>query len=290
MRQEDSKRTNTEEIIGHHQHEIIKRQTNNTSKPKRPIYLENINSSCTFFYADYPDDNGKKGDYSSTGINKTTTKSKQHLCENSNSFCTFFHPDRPDAGLKKFNYGPNVSNEVMPDPNKAKEVSSSCKDLQLLGQLEAEFQQKIEEIKTQTNRSSKDQDEKIAKVMNEKKQLSQLLKRSMEVTKELKTQNGKQSMRIDQLEQKVVMLANPPQTSPFLTRSNIKDKTKNGTSHSNDDGQVSKDSTPPSSCQELAMLEHYLDGIYLVKNKGTKKIETVFCKFSEFIIGKMHFF
>jgi hypothetical protein len=289
MRQEDSKRTNTEEIIGHHQHEINKRQTNNTSKPKRPIYLENINSSCTFFYADYPDDNGKRSNYSSTGIKKNTIKSKQHLCENSNSFCTFFHPDRSDVGLKKVNYGSNVSNEVMQKTIKAEEVSSSCKDLQLLGQLEAAFKQKIEEIKTETNRSSKDHDEKIAKIMNGEKELSQLLKQSMEVQKELKTQNENQSMRIDQLEQKVVMLANPPQISPFLTRSNIKDKTKNGTSHSNN-GQVSKALTPPSSCQELAMLEHYLDGIYLVKNKGTKKIQTVFCKFSDDNKGRMNLF
>jgi len=35
----------------------------------------------------------------------------------------------------------------------------------------------------------------------------------------------------------------------------------------------------PSSCSELGEMGHSLNGIYLVKNPGTKKIETVFCTF-----------
>jgi len=35
----------------------------------------------------------------------------------------------------------------------------------------------------------------------------------------------------------------------------------------------------PSSCSELAKRGHSSDGLYLVKNHGTKKIETVFCNF-----------
>ncbi len=35
----------------------------------------------------------------------------------------------------------------------------------------------------------------------------------------------------------------------------------------------------PSSCRELSMIGHILDGLYLVQNPDTKKVETVFCTF-----------
>ena len=36
---------------------------------------------------------------------------------------------------------------------------------------------------------------------------------------------------------------------------------------------------PPSSCRQLSTIGHYLDGIYLVANPDTNKIETVYCDF-----------
>jgi len=36
---------------------------------------------------------------------------------------------------------------------------------------------------------------------------------------------------------------------------------------------------PPSSCRQLSTIGHYLDGIYLVANPDTNKIETVHCEF-----------
>ncbi len=36
---------------------------------------------------------------------------------------------------------------------------------------------------------------------------------------------------------------------------------------------------PPSSCRELSTIGHYLDGIYLIANPETNKIETVYCDF-----------
>jgi len=134
--------------------------------------------------------------------------------------------------------------------------------------LEAEFKQKMEEIKTQASRSSKDQNEKIAIIRARQRNLAKLLNQTMEEVVGLKTKNRDQSKRIDQLEQKLATLQNTPPASSDLTRSIIKEKVKNGAS------------TPPSSCQELSMLDYYLDGLYLVKNKQTKKIQTVFCKFS----------
>ena len=36
---------------------------------------------------------------------------------------------------------------------------------------------------------------------------------------------------------------------------------------------------PPSSCRQLSTIGHYLDGIYLVANPDTNKIETIYCYF-----------
>ena len=47
-------------------------------------------------------------------------------------------------------------------------------------------------------------------------------------------------------------------------------------SSNQDDGPTSRASTPPSSCAEMPGF----DGIHLIQNKVTKKIEAVFCQFS----------
>ncbi len=35
----------------------------------------------------------------------------------------------------------------------------------------------------------------------------------------------------------------------------------------------------PSSCRDLSLVGHSLDGLYLVQNLDTKKVETVLCDF-----------
>ncbi len=35
----------------------------------------------------------------------------------------------------------------------------------------------------------------------------------------------------------------------------------------------------PSSCRELSLIGHSLDGLYLVQNRETKKVETIYCNF-----------
>jgi len=35
----------------------------------------------------------------------------------------------------------------------------------------------------------------------------------------------------------------------------------------------------PSSCRDLSLIGHNLDGLYLVQNIDTKKVETIFCDF-----------
>lgn len=45
------------------------------------------------------------------------------------------------------------------------------------------------------------------------------------------------------------------------------------------DGLLNRASAGPSSCRELSLIGHYLDGLYLVWNQATRKIETVYCGF-----------
>ncbi|MFO0089554.1 MAG: hypothetical protein ACK518_01845 [bacterium] len=45
------------------------------------------------------------------------------------------------------------------------------------------------------------------------------------------------------------------------------------------DGDSSTKAVAPSSCRELSLIGHSLDGLYLLQNPKTRKIETVFCDF-----------
>lgn len=47
----------------------------------------------------------------------------------------------------------------------------------------------------------------------------------------------------------------------------------------NTSGESSTRAIIPASCRELALIGHSLDGLYLVKNPDTRKIETVLCDF-----------
>jgi len=44
-------------------------------------------------------------------------------------------------------------------------------------------------------------------------------------------------------------------------------------------GDSSTRAIAPSSCRELSLIGHSLDGLYLVQNVDTRKIETVLCNF-----------
>ncbi len=46
-----------------------------------------------------------------------------------------------------------------------------------------------------------------------------------------------------------------------------------------DDADSPSPRLPPSSCRQLSTIGHYLDGIYLVANPDTNKIETIYCDF-----------
>jgi len=53
----------------------------------------------------------------------------------------------------------------------------------------------------------------------------------------------------------------------------------NGQRSSNSDEDSSTKAIAPSSCRELSLLGHSLDGLYLVQNVETNKIQTVLCNF-----------
>lgn len=91
-----------------------------------------------------------------------------------------------------------------------------------------------------------------------------LVSKNKEEIEALKSIDRDQSMRINPLEQK---LSNLQMTSlsPLSNRANTKEKNSL--------------INPPSSCKDLLMLGHIFDGLFLVKNKRTKMIQTVFCQF-----------
>jgi len=59
-----------------------------------------------------------------------------------------------------------------------------------------------------------------------------------------------------------------------------------------DENGIKSDSLPrlpPSSCRQLSTIGHYLDGIYMVANRDTNKIEAVYCEFESSTRTKHNF-
>jgi len=165
----DSEITKMRNLEEHHeQHEIKKRQTKTSSNPKRPIYFQNRNSPCTFYYPDHPDAVRENDNYSQTTTNQqqpNASKLKRPICENSSSFCTLSNPSHVDDGHEQASHTPTVVNDannkdnvldtkeqpesdrnngisstpivtnemLSKDSNWVKGMPTSCKDLQLLG-------------------------------------------------------------------------------------------------------------------------------------------------------------
>ncbi len=182
-----------------------------------------------------------------------------------------------------------------------------------LNQLEVEFSHKIEEIKKQTSRSSKDQDEKIDIFMERERNLAQVLNKTREEMLGLKTQNRDQSKRIDQLEKKLSMLLNTPTTTKISKDNMIescneqqrsKDLRKGSKKrparllplqllfnrNSTDDVPLPpKFYGPPHNCSELSKLGYTLNGFYQVKQiipssskiDDFSQLETIYCAFKQ---------
>jgi len=169
LRPESKKTYNDGVIENQHRHEIQRREISTASE--RPIQFQNVKSSCTFFYPDHPDANGKIGKNEAHKSETKSSKSTQSVCETSSSFCTFFYPDRLDADRKEGKYNPITT-------------------------------------KDNADQNSDNKDDKKNQASN-------------------------------------------------YINSNL-----------------------PSSCEELNKLNHNSDGIHLVKNQETNKIQAVFCQFT----------
>ncbi len=93
--------------------------------------------------------------------------------------------------------------------------------------------------------------------------------------KELKVQVSKQDREIILLKNRDV--SNLESAYPFKKKSHGYGMMKNAAS------VVEGTSSPPSSCKDLTVGGYnlyLLNGIYLVKNSDTKKVQAVFCQFS----------
>jgi len=96
----------------------------------------------------------------------------------------------------------------------------------------------------------------------------------------LQIQNSKLETRIDQQDEETRFLKNIMNNDDQLN----KPKYLKNDASSDDlrNAGVKSDISPrlpPSSCRQLSTIGHYLDGIYLVANPDTNKIETVYCDF-----------
>ena len=107
---------------------------------------------------------------------------------------------------------------------------------------------------------------------------------------EMNQVDGKQNLRIDGKENKIINSVKLDDSDNSLGALNELNDSAENKSRMNlifeqkmSNRRLSDDSSPraiaPSSCRELSLLGHSLDGLYLVQNVDTNKIETVLCDF-----------
>jgi len=98
------------------------------------------------------------------------------------------------------------------------------------------------------------------------------------MNKELSYECQKQAAKIDFFMGQTII---KQEEEVFLLKKKIINGSYN--SHKQPTEKMSDDPSPqllpPSSCRQLSTIGHYLDGIYLVANPDTNKIETVYCVF-----------
>jgi len=98
----------------------------------------------------------------------------------------------------------------------------------------------------------------------------------------LASENLKQNGRFDSLraefEAKIDQLIT--QSSQQKERTNFNHENSNPDDTGLDESEPnSLPKLPPSTCRQLSTIGHYLDGIYLVANADSNKIEAVYCDF-----------
>jgi len=98
-------------------------------------------------------------------------------------------------------------------------------------------------------------------------------------------ENVKQNERFDLLQTEFLDQINQLKTQSLRNYDNIaafesfENKNVNFASDENGIKSNSLPRLPPSSCRQLSTIGHYLDGIYMVANPDTNKIEALYCEF-----------
>lgn len=103
----------------------------------------------------------------------------------------------------------------------------------------------------------------------------------------LEEKNTKNEAKIAEQEEEIVKLKAKlhvePKSSPSLNEKPVRKSLINDNMDTFYREQNTGDSSPraalPTSCRDLSLIGHSLDGLYLVKNMETNKIETVYCDF-----------
>ena len=127
--------------------------------------------------------------------------------------------------------------------------------------LRQHFQTKSSEFETQISRL-------VAENVEQNERFNLLQTEFLDQIHQLKTQSAKQEEEIRLLNLKI---------AAFETFEN-----KNANFASVGENGMKSDSSPrlpPSSCRQLSTIGHYLDGIYMVANPDTNKIEAIYCEF-----------
>ena len=134
--------------------------------------------------------------------------------------------------------------------------------------------------------------ERVNSLESKMDQLTVRLEEEIELRKNLQTLNSELVMQIDQLvnenmeqNQRLERLESEFQAKIDLLRTEQDEEIrllKNKPFIKKNSMPIESDSSPrlpPSSCRQLSTIGHYLDGIYLVANPDTKKIEAIYCEF-----------
>ncbi len=115
-----------------------------------------MNSSCTFFYPDYPDAGLEKrkndtikllnaGKKETDKQEKNKSKSIKPICDHSTPFCTYIHPDHYRVGGVNGNNSTTVMNGLtVQDLAEVYKTPTTCKDLSW-GEIEVLKTQKREQ-------------------------------------------------------------------------------------------------------------------------------------------------
>jgi len=99
---------------------------------------------------------------------------------------------------------------------------------------------------------------------------------------QLVTENIEQNQRFDRLESEFETKIDLLTTQRAQQEEEIKLLKNKPASIKTNSIPIESDSSPrlpPSSCRQLSTIGHSLDGIYLVANQDTKKIEAIYCEF-----------